>query len=182
MGEAVQPDPVNLICGVLAARAEWLAAAEDRLERAFGRIDMASDIWPFDFTDYYEPEMGGPLLRRILSFAGLVEPDSLSTVKRTTNRIEHELSRELQDAPPRPVNLDPGYVTPAKVVLATTKDYSHRVYLGDGIYAEATLRWRRGGFVPWEWTYPDYRTEHYRAFFERVRALHEDKLQGVNKP
>jgi hypothetical protein len=124
--------------------------------------------------------MGGPLLRQILSFAGLIQPDSLSTVKRTTNQLEEELSRELEDAPARPVNLDPGYVTAAKVVLATTKDYSHRVYLGDGIYAEATLRWHRGAFVPWEWTYPDYRTEHYRHFFGRVRALYEEKLHGIS--
>jgi hypothetical protein len=72
--------------------------------------------------------------------------------------------------------LDPGYVTLAKMVLATTKDFAHRLYLGDGIYAESTLRFRKKQFEPWEWTYPDYRTDEYREFFGRVRECYKDKL------
>ena len=68
------------------------------------------------------------------------------------------------------------YVVSSKLVLATTKDHAHRLYLGGGIYAECTLRWFQGDFVPWEWTYPDYRTEHYRDFFAAVRRLLEEKL------
>ena len=79
-------------------------------------------------------------------------------------------------APERPVNLDPGYVSSGKLVLATTKDQPHRVYLGRGIYAECTLRWRRGGFEPWEWTYPDYASEGHREFFGRVRTAYRRKL------
>ncbi len=99
-------------------------------------------------------------------------------MKLETNRIEKELAAALAPgAPPRPVNLDPGYVALSKVVLATTKDYAHRLYLGRGIYAECTLRWRHGGFEPCEWTYRDYASEQYRAFFGQVRALYADKLR-----
>lgn len=179
MGEPRRPEPVNLICAVLAGRQEWLEQARERLEKAFGPTDLDSEPWPFDFTDYYEPEMGGPLLRRIYSFQELVAPDNLAATKHTTDRLERELARTLPDAPQRPVNLDPGYVCLSKMVLATTKDHAHRVYVGAGIYAESTLRWRHGAFEPWEWTYPDYRTDHYCAFFAEVRALYQQKLRRL---
>ena len=179
MGEALRPLPVNLICAMLSGRTEWLDAARERLEKVLGRTDLESDTWPFGFTDYYEREMGPGLLRRIYSFRELVAPDNLVAVKHTTNRLEKELAAELAEAPTRPVNLDPGYVASGKLVLATTKDQAHRLYLGGGIYAECTLLWRDGGFEPWEWTYPDYRTEEYRAFFVRVRELYRDKLSDM---
>ena len=178
MGETRSPQPVNLICAVLAGREEWFDEAKDRLEKALGPADLESDAWPFDFTDYYAQEMGGSLLRRLYSFQELIAPDNLVAIKHTTNRLERELGRALAGSPERPVNLDPGYVSLGKLVLATTKDYAHRVYLGGGIYAEATLRWRDGAFEPWEWTYRDYRTENYRAFFARVRSLYQRKLEG----
>ena len=84
--------------------------------------------------------------------------------------MEQRLAAKLTDGPARPVNLDMGYVDGGKLVLATTKDYAHRLYLGAGIYGEVTLRWRAGAFEPWEWTYPDYRSGHYREFFAQVRA------------
>jgi len=176
MGEARAARPVNLICGALSAREDWIAEARRRLERALGAVDLESELWPFDFTDYYAHETGRPLVRRFFSFRDLVGPETLASAKLTTNGLEKVLACELAEAPERPVNLDPGYVALDKLVLATTKDYGHRVYLGDGVYAESTLRWRDGAFEPWEWTYPDYRTDHYRAFFARVRALYSAKL------
>lgn len=179
MGEALRPPAVNLICAMLAGRPEWFEEAKGRLEKALGRTDLESDTWPFDFTDYYEAEMGASLLRRICSFRELIAPDNLVAIKHTTNRLERELASALSDAPRRPVNMDPGYVALGKLVLATTKDQAHRVYLGGGIYAESTLRWRKGAFEPWEWTYPDYRSQEYRAFFARVRKLYRDKLSDL---
>ncbi len=176
MAEPTRPRPVNLVCPVLAARKAWLDAARDALQAEFGPADMESRTWPWEFSRYYEEEMGGPLLRRIYGFGDLVEPDGLARVKLTTNRLERELAGRLPDSPPRPVNLDPGYVNMSKMVLATTKDYSHRVYLGRGIYAEATLRWRDGAFEPWQWTYNDYRTDEYLEFFADVRERYRQKL------
>lgn len=176
MGMANKPRPVKLICGLLAQRGEWLDEAVHRLEKSLGPVDLESDTWPFDFTDYYEEEMGGDLLRRFCSFKELIDPANLVIIKHTTNRMEQALSRDLKNIPERPVNLDPGYVNTGKLVLATTKDYSHRVYLRGGMYAEVTLRWKDDEFKPWEWTYPDYRTGEYREFFARVRAAYMDEL------
>ncbi|MFO8008921.1 MAG: DUF4416 family protein [Candidatus Brocadiia bacterium] len=181
MGETRKPRAVNLICAVLAGRPEWLKVARDRLERSFGPIDLASDTWPFDQTDYYAAEMGEGLLRQVFSFAELVAADNLVAVKHTTNRLEKELARSLEAEPERPVNLDPGYIGLSKLVLATTKDYTHRIYLGGGIYAEVTLRWRDGAFEPYEWTYPDYRQERQREFLTRVRRAYREKLDNPRR-
>jgi hypothetical protein len=177
MGEAREPQAVNLVCPMLASRAEWLDAATECIEAAFGPVDLVSETWPWPFSSYYEAEMGGPLLRRICSLRKLVAPDDIIDVKLRTNRMEEELAQSLAPGgPPRPVNLDPGYVALSKMVLATTKDYAHRLYLGRGIYAEVTLRWRHGGFEACEWTYRDYATEEYREFFGLVRGLYVEKL------
>lgn len=176
MGEPIAAQPVNLVCPTLAAREEWLEAARTALEVEFGPVDMESETWEWTFSRYYEDEMGGPLLRRMFGFRDLVLPDTIVGIKLTTNRLEGELAERLTGSPARPVNLDPGYVSESKMVLATTKDYSHRIYLRDGIYAESTLRWRSGTFEPWEWTYNDYRTDGYRAFFGDVREQYRQKL------
>jgi len=176
MGEAERSGPVKLICGLLAGRPEWLEQTRERLERAFGPVDLESETWPFDFTDYYAQEMGGGLLRRFFSFRELIDPENIVETKHATNRMEQALASDIQGGPSRPVNIDPGYVSLSKLVLATTKDYAHRVYLRAGIYAEATLRWRGGTFQPWEWTYPDYRTDNYIRFFGRVRELYVEQL------
>ncbi len=178
MAEACGPDPVNLICGVLAGRPEWLGEARTALEGAFGPVDLASDTWSFDYTDYYELQMGPSLLRRFYSFRELIDPGELPGIKLRTNVLEDGLSRKL-DGPERPVNLDPGYVCAGKLVLATTKDQAHRVYLGRGIYAECTLRWHDGGFETWEWTYRDYASEPYREFLAQVRDAYMQKLTGI---
>ena len=177
MAEARLPEPVKLICACLAGREEWLERARERLERELGPVDLVSATWPFDCTDYYEPEMGAGLLRRMYSFQELIGPENIVAIKHATNRLEQQLGAELPGGPRRPVNLDPGYVSRAKLVLATTKDYGHRVYLGSGIYAEVTLRWQGGRFEPWEWTYPDYRSEGCRQFFAEVRELYVQQLR-----
>jgi len=179
MGEAHGPQPVNLICPMLAMRPEWLDAATERLSAAFGPTDLVSETWPWEFSAYYEPQMGAPLLRRICSFRDLIAPDGIVGVKLATNGMEKDLAQALAPSavPPRPVNLDPGYLGLSKMVLATTKDFSHRLCLGQGIYAECTLRWRNGAFTTWEWTYADFATDEYRAFFAQVRALYVDKLR-----
>jgi hypothetical protein len=180
MAETREPLPVNLICGVLGGRTEWLDAARERLQVTFGPVDADSDLWPFDYTDYYEEEMGGGLLRRFHSFERLIDPGELPAAKVATNAMEAGLALSLGGSPARPVNLDPGYVSKAKLVLATTKDYAHRLYLGHGIYGEVTLQWQGGGFEPLQWTYPDYRSSHYIGFFARVRLAYTRKLAAMD--
>jgi hypothetical protein len=166
-----QPEAAKLICGMIAADTGLFAQAETSLVERFGAVDLRSDIFPFNLTPYYNEEMGAPLYRRFVAFEGRIDPAMLPDVKRWTNELEERFAA-LRDAQlRRRINLDPGYVTAAKLVLATTKDHAHRLYLRDGIYAEVTLTFRRQSFQPLDWTYPDYRTAEYIAFFNTVRAV-----------
>lgn len=174
MGKVREPGPVKLFVGVLAADPALLAPVRVRLEQELGPVDLTSPLLDFTFTRYYEPEMGPSLKRQFWGFARLVSPDAMPEIKLFTNTVEEEFSLGGN----RRVNLDPGYLAAAKVVLVTTKDYSHRLYLGRGIYGEVTLMYRRGEFEPLPWTYPDYRSEAYRRFFTDLRALYRRQLAG----
>ena len=170
MGRPVPHAPVSLVVGMLSAFAELFGRAEAAMSEHFGNVARASEVMPFHFTGYYEPEMGANLLRKFIAFDRPVDAAELAGIKLWTNALEDRFAAEPGWAVARPINLDPGYVAPSKLVLATTKDHAHRIYLGRGIYAEVTLTFLKGAFEPMPWTYPDYRTEAYRRFFEQVRA------------
>ena len=171
------PDPVKLIVGILAADETCLAAALDVITDRFGSMDRVSEVWPFTQTDYYNQEMGTAILRQFVTVDRLMDPGDLAQVKHTTNEIEQELSRTLQHTYSRPVNLDPGYIEPSKLVLASTKNFSHRIYIGDRMYAEVTLVVDRGQWSPMRYTFPDYRQPSYWAFFEQVRLRLKEQLK-----
>ncbi|MFB6290626.1 MAG: DUF4416 family protein [Candidatus Bipolaricaulia bacterium] len=176
MGKPSEPEPVKLFTGLLTSKPEILPKVEDHLSREFGPIDQESSLIPFDFTDYYRQEMGEDIKRKFLSFEELIYPGKLAGVKLLTNDLEDKFSENLTVDLSRPVNIDPGYVGLSKLVLATTKNYSHRVYIGEGVYAEVTLQYEDGDFKAQEWTYPDYRSEAYVEFFERVRNSYSKQL------
>jgi hypothetical protein len=180
MGQIKAHAPVKLICGVITAIPDQLEAAHQRLSEQFGEIDFISEILPFDYTDYYEPEMGKNLKRQFVSFAPLIAPEELASAKRLSNEIEAKLGVDMSVL--RPVNLDPGYVSAAKLVLASTKDHAHRIYLRDGVYAEITLRYYQKTFRPWDWTYPDYRTPAYIEIFNRIRRIYLEQLRERGLP
>jgi hypothetical protein len=177
MGQIKNAEPVKMLVGLLAARKELFDAVRMRLEQVWGPVDLQSEIMDFDYTRYYDNEMGRPLYRRFLSFEKRIDPGLLSGIKVATNALEDELAVNGR----RQVNIDPGYLTPAKLVLATTKDRAHRIYLGKGIYAEVTLLYQGGAFRELPWTYPDYRSEKYRAFFTRVREICLRQQKEVEK-
>src|SRR5437660_2449107 len=127
MGVIRQFNPVKLFIGVLVSHSKLIAEVEQRLAAAHGPIDHRSPVIPFDFTDYYEAEMGDIIDRIFFSFERLIEADRLPEIKRQTNQLEEELSSRLETVK-RPVNLDPGYIELAKVVLASTKNFYHRMY------------------------------------------------------
>lgn len=155
---------------MIAADTRLFAEAETALTERFGVVDLRSDVLPFDFTTYYHKEMGAPLFRQFVAFKQKIDPSLLPDVKRWTNELEERFADVRDNQIHRRINLDPGYVTAAKLVLATTKDHAHRLYLRDGIFAEVTLTFRDKSFQPMDWTYPDYRTAEYIAFFNAVRA------------
>jgi hypothetical protein len=169
MGAIKKPLRAKLFCGLIGVSGEVLLRAEQELKKLFGPIDVRSDTLPFDFTDYYREEMGEGLRRRFVSFVDLVDPAAIVSVKLLTNSLEAALGVVDHGRLRRKVNLDPGYVTAAKLVLATTKDFAHRVYLGDGIYAEVTLAFTKDGHRFFDWTYPDFKSGLYNTFFADVR-------------
>ena len=173
--------PVKLIVGLLAGDADLLRRAQQLLTRTYGPVDLESDAWPFQETDYYEAEMGPNLSRRFMSFTRLVRPDGLAEIKQHTNKLEEQIAGDCLDPDcPRPVNIDPGYVNQAKLVLATTKDRGHRIYLGLGIHAEVTLHFTKGAWQVQPWTYPDYRRPECHAFFERVRERYRQQCNELD--
>lgn len=174
MGEAKTPEPVKLIASVFGADGSRLLQAESLLIAEFGSVDYRSGLLPFAHTDYYTSEFGAPLVRTIVAFERLVGPDLLPMIKCQTNRFEQANSAGGH----RWVNIDPGYVSLSKLVLATTKDHAHRIYLRDGIYAEVTLAYRRGTFRPWPWTYPDYASPPYIAIFNHIRHEYHRQLRA----
>jgi hypothetical protein len=177
MGKAGEPQKVKIFVGVLIAQLPFLSQVCQLLEEKLGTVDLSSQALDFNFTDYYEAEMGTGLKRVFLGFSDLVTPDRLVDVKLLTNNLE----RTLSEAGKRQVNLDPGYLTAAKVVLASTKDHAHRLYLGRGIYGEVTLVFRQKQFQPLAWTYPDYRTEAYHEFFRQLRSTYMRQLAAITQ-
>jgi hypothetical protein len=172
------PEPVKLFAGVLVAESGLVPLVEERLIAAFGPVDHRSDLIPFDFTDYYAEAMGDVLERIFFSFRNLVEADALAPTKLETNRIENETWPSGADVA-RPVNVDPGYIEQSKVVLASTKNFYHRVYLRDGVFAEITMHFKNNTFQFFPWTYPDYESRDYQEFFLRMRQIYRSQLKRL---
>jgi hypothetical protein len=176
VGKIALPLPVKLVMPLFTGDLPLLDDARVCMEERFGPVDYCSPQIPFAFTTYYEPEFGGNLVRQILAFERLVDPGSLAEIKVWTNELEEQLGKQGQ----RRVNLDPGYISEAKLVLATTKNHSHRIYLGQGIYAEVTLSWRDKDYRAWPWTYPDYRSEAYLVVFRAIRSIYCKQLKSLS--
>lgn len=178
MGSIRAFNPVKLFIGVLVSDPKLLETVETRLSAAFGRIDQRSDVIPFDFTDYYQQEMGDVIDRRFFSFERLIEADQLPEIKRQTNELEDEMAPLLKTVK-RPVNLDPGYIEHAKVILASTKNFYHRIYLGRGIFGEVTMHFRNNTYQFFPWTYPDYQSKDYQEFFLKIRQIYRSQLRSM---
>jgi hypothetical protein len=176
MTQAKPFTPAKLICGMISGREDASRAGEERLIERFGPIDLKSPLFPFTTTDYYEKEMGPALKRGFLSFERLVPPDGLSAIKLQTNALEGEV-RDALAADDRVVNLDPGILTSSALIMATTKNFAHRVPLSGGIYAHLEFLFTKAGVKTLDWTYPDFRSEHYWGFFLAVRKIYLDQLR-----
>ena len=161
---------VKMICGLISAEASLLDEAAVELGRRIGAIEAASETWAFDFTEYYYQEMGRPLWRRFVSFAGLKPADGLAGLKVATNAIEDEFAGRTGAKVARPVNLDPGYIEESKLVLASMKNFSHRICLGQGVFGELTLMYRGGSWEALPWTFPDFASGRYDGFLSDVRG------------
>ena len=157
----------------------------EKLTAQFGAVDIVSSWLPFDYTEYYRSEMGEPLFRRMFSFRKLIDQDALAEIKTATNAIEEQYSaNQYSTNNKRRVNIDPGYMLHSRFVLATGKNYAHRIYIGKRIYADLTLIYTKGGFTKLPWTYPDYIAEDMLAYLMMVRKKyisdHKNQFQNVS--
>jgi hypothetical protein len=165
---------VKFFCGVIFGASRPAELALDMLQGAIAAVESRSAVIPFTATDYYRPEMGEPLFRQFVSFKGLLNPERLPEIKIGAMGLEARLAENGR----RRVNLDPGYLSEANVIIATAKNHYHRVPLRDGIYAhmEYVLKDGRLNFLPW--TYPDFRTDAYVDFFKRLlESFKRDKRE-----
>jgi len=177
MGKAKRPQRVKLVIGMLAKDKKLFDAVEEFFIGEFGDIDYRGPVLLFDHTDYYKKEMGHPLKRRFISFKKLISPGRIAEIKLATNSLEEKFARGKNNSLRRRINIDPGYISDSKFILATTKNYYHRIYLNKGMYAEVTLAWKKGSFQPFEWTYPDYKTAGYIDTLNTIRNtyMHQRK-------
>ena len=167
------PLPVKFICSFIYQQEEIYQKTRLALCKKFGKIDFETDSLNFSFTHYYEKEMGSPLCRRFISFLKLKRPDELVYAKLFCMKIEKKFAK----ADKRAINIDPGYLNEAKLVLTTTKDYNHRIYVGRGIFEEVTLCYTNFGFKDFNTTYPDYRTPEYKKFFLTIRENYRKQIK-----
>lgn len=170
-----ESDKVRLFTSLFSTEKDLIDRVIDELTVLFGPPDVVTPWLMFDRTRYYEREMGWPLHRRFVTFRELMPPEDLADKKLETNKIEERYS----SGGKRCINIDPGYICLERLVLATGKNYTHRIYLSRGIYADLTLVFNRGTFKPLEWSYPDYSNEDSIEFFNTAREKYKNQLRTV---
>lgn len=168
MGTPKNSLPSVFVAAIFSRHSDALEWARERAKREWGAIFKASQPFSFDETDYYSKEMGDGLSKQFLLFEGMFEPEELSIRKLASNAWEEEYRALGVHDEERPLNIDPGYVVVNKLVLASTKDRAHRIYIGHGIFAEVTMRYV-GGWQEYPWTYPDYMRSSSMEFFSDCR-------------
>jgi hypothetical protein len=177
MGSPTQPKPVKLFAALLAPSEQLFERVEARLGDLWGTVEAASAVFDWEMTDYYAEEMGPGLKRRFVAFAPLISPEELPEAKLAATSVEAAYRSTSGERRGRTVNIDPGYLDVGKVVLASTKNASHRLYLGQGIYGEITLLYQGGSYRPLDYTYADYRWPQTLSFFSGLRAGYLNQLK-----
>ncbi len=176
MAEPKSFPPAKLIVGIISSQAAYFERAEKELQALFGSTDLKSPLFPFDLTNYYEEQMRTNLERVFLSFVELVSPDTLSNLKIQTNALEKKIRQE-SGKNFRVVNIDPGILTASALIMATAKDFSHRIPLSQGIYGHLEFLFSKQGIKILDWTYPDFKREGYGKFFLEVRRVYLEQLR-----
>ncbi|MEK6531573.1 MAG: DUF4416 family protein [Deltaproteobacteria bacterium] len=172
--KATNTPPAKLVVSLFTCEKPLFLDALKWLEEEFGPLDFLSELLAFDYTDYYKDEFGGGLKRKVASFENPVLPEGLADIKTFTNSLEEGF----KNGPKRRINIDPGILTNHNFILATRKDFSHRVCLSQGVYADLTLIYSGGGFKDLEWTYPDYRDSRMKSILLEIRKRHVFKLKA----
>lgn len=179
MGQARQHVPVLRLVAVFSRHEAAFTWAHEQLSRVWGPVVLTSPRFPFEQTAYYEPTMGPGLQKQFWAYEQLAAPEELPDWKLLCNRLEAACAASGNYPEQRPLNLDPGYLMLGKLVLASTKDHAHRIYLRDGIFAEVTLRYAGRQWEDHRWTFPDYRQAAYHAFLTECRRWYQQRLRAA---
>lgn len=180
MGIQKPHKPVKLIISIIFKNIYHFDEAKSEVTKKFGEIDFESELLPFNHTNYYEKEFGSNLSRKIISFKNLIKPEILPDIKIFTNNIEKKMANIEKSILKRVVNIDPGFLDENKLILATTKNYFHRIYIRDGIFEEVTLYYSNKKFNGFFWTYPDYKSETYTSIFDSIRKIYKNQLKTLD--
>ncbi len=175
MSTPCEAEDVKLITSLFSPQKDLIDSIVNKLETIWGPIDWVSPNLFFDRTRYYAEEMGWPLHRRFMTFRDLIRPEEIVDIKLLANRIENEYRRNEK----RQINIDPGYISLERLVLATGKNYAHRIYLSKGIYADLTLIFHKGSFQPLQWTYRDYADPEMIKYFNTERERYKRQIRGI---
>jgi hypothetical protein len=175
MSTPCESEDVKLVSSLFSPQEPLLGQVIRELQDSLGPSEWTSPLLYFDRTRYYEKEMGWPLYRRFVSFKTLIKPEEIVQVKLLCNQTENKYSVTGK----RQINIDPGYLSLERLILTTGKNYTHRIYLSMGIYADLTLVFRKGGFVSLPWTYRDYADPMVIAYFNEVRERYKTQLRGL---
>ncbi len=176
MGEILPVRPALRLIAITAGDESAIEWACKRAAQAWGELALRSPVFDFNQTNFYEAEMGSNLKKQLVAFGQLIDTGTLPDAKLLSNEWEKECAKLVTGPVSRPVNIDPGYLTEAKLVLASTKDRDHRIYLRDGIYAEITLYFNQRQWQVSRWTYPDYQQSTYFEFFTQCREFLRRRL------
>lgn len=173
MQERAEPENVNLVVSFFTGNPSLFADTLKTLEERFGHIEFLSEAIDFNGTGYYKEEFGAGLKRKLVSFERLIPADGLAAIKIFTDGLEKTLS---DGNGKRRVNIDPGILTLERFVLATRKNFTHRVYIGSNVYADLTLLYSKNNWRALEWTYPDYKTERMMNILTSIRTRYAHKI------
>lgn len=172
----IEPKPVKLFFGLIYSDEKVYQSIREELISIYGEIDIESDILSFAHTSYYGKEMGTGLCRRFVSFKELIDAHSdILDAKHFAVKIENDTATDQR----RTINIDPGYINESRLILSTTKDFSHRIYIGKGVFLETTMLLKKNSFEYLPWTYPDYKLESYKKFFLNMKTIYKEQIKSL---
>ncbi len=174
MGKIVDVLPVKLLFSIFTGKKEYFTFTLEKIEDIFGETEVFSDDFLFNHTTYYEAEFGKKLYRKFIVLKPLYKRDGIAKSKILTNEMEESFSKNGQ----RIVNIDPGYLTLENFILFTTKNYTHRIYLENGIFADLTLIFQNKKFNSLPWTYPDYASDEIKNFLREIRKIYANQIKS----
>jgi len=170
------PHPALLFFNIFSKKKDLIILTLNEIKNNYGEFSWLTPFFPFISTRYYEKEFGDNLIRIIAALYNLIEQDRLVETK----KFAFQLEKKLAEKGKRLVNIDPGMITAERLILATGKNFTHRIYLGEGIYADLNLIFQKKSFRSLAWTFPDYGSREFISLFNNARDTYLRRIQNID--